>query len=96
MSALTLARMSVDDIPAVSAIDQLSFPLPWSASSYHHELTRNPAAHWWVARLTPDLIGYTGYWFIVDEIHISTVAVHPQWRRQSVGTQLLRRILRDG
>src|SRR5690349_11260314 len=41
--------MTVDDIPRVLEIDQLSFPLPWSANSYRYELTQNPNSHFWVA-----------------------------------------------
>jgi ribosomal-protein-alanine N-acetyltransferase len=104
-----LAPMELDDIPQVMAIDEASFPLPWSASSYRHELTDNRAAYFLVAlapasqraprwydrfwpwRTAPArvVIGYVGCWLIVDEVHISTIAVHPQWRRRGVGEQML-------
>jgi ribosomal-protein-alanine N-acetyltransferase len=117
--------MALDDIPRVLEIDQLSFPLPWSATSYRYELTQNPNSHFWVAGtaagkpsgaqpadgastsgrldwLTPsrwfrapqappatrNVVGYSGFWFILDEAHISTIAVHPDWRGQRVGEQL--------
>ena len=124
--------MTVDDIPRVLEIDQLSFPLPWSATSYRYELTQNPNSHfrvavagsaaarpadgapktaaaprtsgvldwlapsrWWgparpAAPAAPvrNVVGYSGFWFIIDEAHISTIAVHPDWRGQRVGEQL--------
>jgi ribosomal-protein-alanine N-acetyltransferase len=90
-NTLQLAPMCVDDIPQVMAIDHLSFPLPWSATSYRHELTQNPASHFTVAITGPprDILGYIGYWFIVDEAHINTLAVHPAWRGLGLGEQLL-------
>ncbi len=53
----------------------------------------------WVARLfrkpaARQVVGYAGFWFIVDEVHISTLAVHPDWRGQGVGDQLLLHLLR--
>ena len=47
--AATVVPMTLEDIPRVLEIDQLSFPLPWSATSYRYELTQNPNSHFWVA-----------------------------------------------
>jgi len=125
--------MALEDIPRVLEIDQLSFPLPWSATSYRYELTQNPNSHFWVAvaggagkpasgakdgaarpaeqpspggmldwlapsrwfrapevtnTVTRNVVGYGGFWFILDEAHISTIAVHPDWRGRRVGEQL--------
>lgn len=107
---ITLAKMEVADIPEVVAIDRLSFSLPWSESSYHHELIQNDASHFIVA-LSPAaprpnlfarllgqpagrrIIGYAGFWFVVDEAHINTLAVHPHWRGRGVGERLLTALL---
>lgn len=35
------------------------------------------------------VVGYAGFWYVVDEAHISTIAVHPDWRGQGAGEQLL-------
>ena len=46
----------------------------------------------WPGRPAPNgglVVGYVGFWYIVDEAHISTLAVHPDWRRQGVGEALL-------
>jgi [ribosomal protein S18]-alanine N-acetyltransferase len=40
------------------------------------------------APVTP-IVGYGGFWLMVDEGHISTIATHPDWRRQGVGELLL-------
>jgi ribosomal-protein-alanine N-acetyltransferase len=41
----------------------------------------------------PRVVGYIGFWYIVDEAHISTLAVHPDYRRQGVGRLLLQAML---
>jgi [ribosomal protein S18]-alanine N-acetyltransferase len=123
--AVEVVPMVLEDIPRVLEIDQLSFPLPWSATSYRYELTQNPNSHFWVAvgaagkpdgakpagapntsgvfgwlapsrwfrapeapALARSVVGYSGFWFILDEVHISTIAVHPDWRGRRVGEQL--------
>ncbi len=85
--------MTLDDLPAVLEIDRLSFALPWPERSFRFELTENDAAHMIVAETAWEgrarAIGYLGYWLLVDEMHISTLAVHPDVRGQGIGERLL-------
>lgn len=95
----TIRMMCLADIQAVLDIDRLSFSLPWSERAYRLELTENPAAHLFVAakkKYTNEyILGYIGYWFIVDEAHISTLAVHPSERRTGIGEGLLIHAMED-
>lgn len=98
-SPLRVRKMALDDIPAVLEIDRQSFPVPWSEHTYRLELTGNPSAHLLVAEIRRrhgfKVIGYIGYWLIVDEAHISTLAVDPRVRRRGVGKKLLSTALRS-
>lgn len=47
-----------------------------------------------IGRRLPDtssypLVGYSGFWKIADEAHISTIAVHPDWRGHKLGELLI-------
>lgn len=97
---VSFAPMTLRDVPDVDRLERRCFPTPWSASTYRHELRHNPRSHYWVVRprlellqrvraSIPSLLGYGGYWLIVDEAHIVTFATHPAWRRRKVGTWLL-------
>jgi ribosomal-protein-alanine N-acetyltransferase len=88
-------KMTLDDLEQVVAIDQASFSLPWPARSFHFELTDNPASRCWVADLDGRIVGMVVAWFIVDEIHIATIATHPDFRRQGIGRNLLLHTLRS-
>ncbi len=83
------------DLETVSEIDKLSFALPWPKSAFKFELLDNPAARLWVAEIQHArrdgrlVIGMLAIWFIVDEIHISTLAVHPDYRRRGTARRLL-------
>jgi len=86
---LTIRKMTLDDLAEVVAIDQVSFSLPWPARSFQFELTDNPASRCWVADMDGRVAGVVVAWLIVDEIHIATIAIHPEYRRLGMGSKLL-------
>lgn len=94
---VTIRRMTMDDIPAVVAIDRLSFPNPWPERSYSYELKQNPYSRLFVAEAHDgdyeQIVGFIGFWFVIDEAHISTLAVHPGFRGRQIGDRLLARAL---
>jgi [ribosomal protein S18]-alanine N-acetyltransferase len=83
--------MRLEDVPRVAQIDQLSFSMPWPEKSYRFEITQNPGSRLWVAECSdpPQIVGMIVMWLIVDEAHIATIAVHPDFRRQGIAAHLL-------
>jgi ribosomal-protein-alanine N-acetyltransferase len=86
--------MERDDLPAVIELDQRSFSLPWPLSSFRFELESNAVSRCWVAEIDrvdspPLLVAMVVIWLIVDEAHIATLAVHPDYRRQKIAQRLL-------
>lgn len=86
------------DIPALMEIEKVSFPLPWMSSSYEHDVLKNKLAHYLCVRprtppaepgMRPTLLGYTGFWMLCDEAHLSTIAIHPEKRGLGLGEFLL-------
>ncbi len=83
-------RMTLEDLPEVLEIERVSFRMPWTQSAYQYELTRNDRGFYLVVRLRSDkregpLIAYGGFWFLIDEAHICTLAVRPDWRGKGIG-----------
>ena len=89
----TIRPMQMEDLPAVLRIDRLSFATPWSERTYRYELSENPTSRLLVAEemgpQAPRVVGYLGYWLIVDEMRISTLAVDPEERRKGLAGRLL-------
>ena len=81
--------MRLDDVAAVHEIERLSFRTPWPAYAFEQELKGNRLARYVVARAGDLVVGFAGLWMMVDEAHITTFSVHPDWRRQAIGRQLL-------
>jgi [ribosomal protein S18]-alanine N-acetyltransferase len=91
---LVIRKMTVEDIPAVIALDQMSFSLPWPERSFRFELTENPASRSWVADVDGHIVGMIVNWLLVDEVHVATIATHPEFRRQGIAQKLLTHTLR--
>jgi [ribosomal protein S18]-alanine N-acetyltransferase len=81
--------MTIDDVGAVHEIERLSFSTPWPAHAFEQELKGNRLARYVVARAGGRVVGFAGLWLMVDEAHVTTFSVHPDWRRQGIGRHLL-------
>jgi len=89
ITRVTLEAMKLEDISRVVEIERESFNTPWPRDAYTHELTENRLAAYLVARTDGDIVGYAGMWVILDEAHITTIAVDPAFRGQHIGERLL-------
>lgn len=92
------ARVTTPDtLDAVIALDALCFERPWGRDAYARELT-DPDRCWLISIRTAAgaHVGHCGFWRLFDEIHINTLAVHPEWRRQGAGRALLDEVLATG
>ena len=92
--------MTEADVEQVYEIDVSSFSLPWSSRSFRYEVTENHASRPWVAELQEAsgqsrIVGMLVMWLVIDEAHVGTFAIHPQYRRRGIGQHLLANALLD-
>jgi ribosomal-protein-alanine N-acetyltransferase len=80
------------DIDQVIAIEKLSFSIPWTKKMLENEL-KNPFSRYLILDISGKVIGYAGLWVILDEGHITNIAIHPCFRRQGYGTVLLQELI---
>jgi ribosomal-protein-alanine N-acetyltransferase len=95
MRTPVLAPLTVADLAEVAVIENVSFTAPWPTSAYTTELTTNRLARYVGARIDGALVGFGGIWLMVDEAHITTMAVLPTHRRTGVATVLLLELLQE-
>ena len=86
---VSIAPMRPEDLERVLEIEQVSFPTPWPRDAYSHELHENRLACYVVARVMHKIVGYAGMWVILDEAHVTTIAVEPESRGRRIGERLL-------
>lgn len=99
-TSLVFEVMRERDIPAVAAIERVSFPTPFPAHVFRAELS-SPASVWWVVHELPGgrrlwplpVVAYVGYFFNGEGVHIAKIATDPRWRRRHLGEWALLNML---
>jgi ribosomal-protein-alanine N-acetyltransferase len=74
---------------SVLRIEGQVYPTPWTHGLFVSELALRSSRIYVVARLGREVIGYAGLMMSLDDGHITTIAVDPEWQRQGVATRLL-------
>lgn len=92
MSEVKIEKMTFDDLDEVYAIDKESFPIPWSKTSFEEEL-KNMLSIYLVAKEDGKVIGYIGSWMIIDECHITNIAILPSHRRKGIASKLVKELM---
>ena len=90
---LDISPMTLDDIPAVLQIEQVSFQSTWPPNAFANELRDNKLAHYFVGRLDGTIVAYGGIWVILEDSHVTTIAVAPELRGQRLGEEMLVQLL---
>ncbi len=88
MEKIKVLKMQLEDIDDVLKICDESFPIPWSRKSFEDEFN-NMFATYLVAKDDEKVIGFIGLWFIMDECHITNIAVSKEYRNKHVATMLV-------
>ncbi|MGB9791461.1 MAG: ribosomal protein S18-alanine N-acetyltransferase [Thermacetogeniaceae bacterium] len=92
MEEVVVRFMEKEDIPEITAIENCSFPTPWSQQAFLNEL-KNKFAVYFVAVHEGKLVGYAGMWLFSGEAHVTTIAVHPDFRRRGLGKMLMKTLI---
>ncbi|MDQ2871875.1 MAG: ribosomal protein S18-alanine N-acetyltransferase [Candidatus Eremiobacteraeota bacterium] len=92
-SLLAISAMTDDDVKAVMRIEQQSFSTTWPANAFANELHDNKLAFYFVGRIENQIVAYGGIWVILEDSHVTTIAVSPEFRGRRFGEYLLLRLL---
>lgn len=93
MEDVTFRLMNVDDVEDVYRIEEASFAIPWSRDAFVNEMVNNRFARYVLIEMNEQVIGYCGLWIIVDEGHITNIALLPQFRGKKLGEALMKEVL---
>lgn len=92
---IRVVDMGLEHVDEVLAIEQLSFRTPWNRDAFVAEMTRNTCACYKVIMLGDRVISYGGMWVLLDEAHITNVAVHPEFRGMGIGNTIVEELIKE-
>ena len=86
--------MKKEDISSIREIEKQCFTDLWPEDSFERELSNTKVAFYFAAHLKGRIIGYMGAWLILDEVHITTLAVDPAFQNEKVGSLLVLHLMK--
>jgi ribosomal-protein-alanine N-acetyltransferase len=92
-NSATIRQMTLDDVAGVHVLETKCFSTPWSKDAFVQELSTNKLARYMLYELSGEIYAYGGYWVILEEAHITNIAVDPEKRRLGIGRTLVSAML---
>lgn len=86
---ITIRKMEEKDLDRIIEIEKDAFTTPWPRESFLLEITKNQLARYIVAEIDGIVAGYGGIWLILDEGHITNIAVESKYRKMGIGNNLV-------
>jgi ribosomal-protein-alanine N-acetyltransferase len=93
-ACIVFRKMIKEDIEAIVAIENEAFSTPWSYEAFYNELTNNHFAHYLIMEIEGQVAGYGGMWVLMDEAHVTNIAVRYDLRGLKLGEKLLTEVKR--
>ncbi len=93
MSNIGVREMTLDDLDAVMEIEKICFTTPWAKESFEREIRDNQLAKYLVIEYNGKIVGYGGMWTIIDEGHITNIAIHKEFRNKKLGSFLVQAMI---
>lgn len=92
MAMISIHKMNFNDLHAIYDINLKSFSKAWSYQAIQDEFNHE-FAHYLVAKIKDQVVGFLGAWLIVDEVQITNIAVDPTLRRKGIAKALLNHLI---
>ncbi|MGQ9491532.1 MAG: ribosomal protein S18-alanine N-acetyltransferase [Anaerolineae bacterium] len=98
---MIITPLTPDDLDFIMPLERQVFCDPWTRRMYLNDLTQNDLATYLAIRPArqdliapwPPILAWGGFWLMVDQAHIATIASHPDWRGCGLGQRLMLALL---
>lgn len=92
---VAIEQMKFCHVDAVAEIEKKVYKNPWTKHAFINEILDNGFAYYYVALVEGEVVGYGGIWVILDEAHVTNLAVSPAWQGKGIGKALLAHLIRE-
>lgn len=91
--SLVFRKMKMSDIPQIVEIEKEAFTTPWTSAAFENELTSNHFAKYMVMQIDEEIAGYGGMWMVMEEAHVTNIALRQKFRGKKLGERLLSELM---
>lgn len=92
---MNIRPMQHSDLGRITDLEKQCFTTPWSKQLFEDELAREDTCRWLVLELEGSIAGYMGWWRVMDEAHITNLAVDALKRKRGLGRILVKAVLQQ-
>lgn len=89
---MMIMKMTQCHVSQIADLEKICFNDPWSENSIASELG-NRLSHWIVALDGEKVVGYVGSQTVLGETDMMNIAVHPDYRKQGIATELIEALI---
>lgn len=93
VDSFVFRNMREEDIDQILEVEHASFTTPWSREAFYNELHNNRFAVYIVLEENNKILGYCGAWIVIDEAHVTNVAILPEFRGRKLGEAILSKMM---
>lgn len=90
---INIRGMTEADIKAIVEIEEEVFTTPWSEGAFLTEIRENKLAQYFVVEINKKVVGYGGIWLIINEGHITNIAIKEEYRGRGFGSKILEALI---
>ncbi|MCJ7841383.1 ribosomal protein S18-alanine N-acetyltransferase [Lederbergia sp. NSJ-179] len=90
---ITYRVATVADIDQIVEIEKAAFTVPWPAEAFYQDILTNRFALYLLMEYKGVVVGYCGVWIVVDEAHITNIALLPEYRGKKLGETLMKKMM---
>ena len=92
---LSYEPLAEEHLDAIMKIEKEAYPEPWTVGMFREEI-RSRRSCFYVAHADGALVGYSGFWLVLDEAHITSLTVEAGHRGMGFGREQLLHLLAQG
>ncbi|MBC2255891.1 ribosomal protein S18-alanine N-acetyltransferase [Listeria ivanovii] len=91
---LSFREATIADLKSIMNVENAAFTVPWTEAAFRNEFIINQYAYYILATYNDEVVGYAGIWLVLDEGHVTNIAIHPNYQGNHYGEALLREMIR--
>ncbi|GIN59616.1 ribosomal-protein-alanine acetyltransferase [Lederbergia ruris] len=91
--AITYRIATEADVEQIVEIENRAFTVPWPAEAFYQDILTNRFALYLLLEYQGKVAGYCGVWIVIDEAHITNIALLPEYRGRKLGQTLLEKMM---